>query len=77
MASNASDRRKALNPERSLIMIKWAIIFAIISVIAGIFGFSGIAADSAGIAKLLFYIALAIFAVFLVLGVFVGKKLTE
>jgi len=35
-------------------MIKWAIIFAIISVIAAIFGLTGIAAGSAAIAKFLF-----------------------
>jgi uncharacterized membrane protein YtjA (UPF0391 family) len=58
-------------------MIKWAIIFALISVVAGIFGFSGISADSAAIAKILFYIALAIFVVLLLVGLFVGKKLSE
>lgn len=58
-------------------MLKWAFIFAVISVIAGVFGFTGIAADSAGIAKILFYIALAIFLVFVVLGIFVGKKLSD
>jgi len=44
-------------------MIKWAIVFAIISIIAGLFGFTGIAADSAAVAKILFFIALAIFVV--------------
>jgi hypothetical protein len=33
------------------IVIKWAIIFAVISIVAGIFGFTGLTADSAGIAK--------------------------
>jgi uncharacterized membrane protein YtjA (UPF0391 family) len=58
-------------------MIKWAIIFAVISVIAGIFGFTGISADSAALAKILFFIALAIFAVLLFMGLFVGKKLSD
>ena len=58
-------------------MIKWAIIFAIISIIAGIFGFSGIAADSAGIAKILFGIAIVVFLILLVLGLVAGKKLTD
>jgi uncharacterized membrane protein YtjA (UPF0391 family) len=64
-------------PMEDSIMIKWAIIFAVISIIAGIFGFTGLAADSAGIAKILFYLALAIFAIFLVLGIFVGKRLSD
>ena len=58
-------------------MIKWAIVFAIISIVAGLFGFTGIAADSAAIAKILFFIALAIFLVLLVIGLFVGKKVTD
>lgn len=58
-------------------MIKWAIIFALISVVAAIFGFTGISADSAAIAKLLFFIALAIFVILLVVGLVVGKKLSE
>ncbi len=58
-------------------MIKWAIIFAIISVIAAIFGFTGIAAGSAAIAKVLFFAALIIFLIFLFLAVFAGKKLSE
>lgn len=58
-------------------MIKWAIIFALISVVAGIFGFTGISADSAAVAKILFFIALAIFVVLLVAGVFIGKKISN
>jgi uncharacterized membrane protein YtjA (UPF0391 family) len=58
-------------------MIKWAIIFAVISIIAGIFGFTGIAADSATIAKFLFFVAVTIFVVLLAFGLFVGKKMTE
>jgi uncharacterized membrane protein YtjA (UPF0391 family) len=58
-------------------MIKWAIVFAIISIVAGLFGFTGIAADSAAVAKILFFIALAIFVVLLVLGLFVGKKVAR
>jgi uncharacterized membrane protein YtjA (UPF0391 family) len=58
-------------------MIKWAIVFAIISIIAGVFGFTGIAADSAAVAKILFFIALAIFVVLLVIGLFVGKRVSR
>ncbi len=53
-------------------MIKWAIIFFIISVIAGFFGFSGVASGTRTIAKVLFFIALAIFLVVLIFGVFLG-----
>ena len=36
-------------------MLKWAIIFAIVSVVAGVFGFTGISAGAAKIAKILFF----------------------
>ena len=35
-------------------MLKWAIIFAIISLVAGVFGFTGVSSGAAGIAKILF-----------------------
>jgi uncharacterized membrane protein YtjA (UPF0391 family) len=53
-------------------MIKWALIFFIISLIAGFFGFTNVAAGMRGIAKVLFVIALAIFLIVLVFGVFLG-----
>jgi uncharacterized membrane protein YtjA (UPF0391 family) len=53
-------------------MIKWAIIFFIISLIAGFFGFSGVASGSRTIAKVLFFIAVTIFLIVLVFGVLLG-----
>jgi len=54
-------------------MLKWAIIFLIIAVVAGLFGFSGMAAGAAAIAKWLFFFASAIFLVFLVIGLMAGE----
>lgn len=56
-------------------MLKWALIFFVVSVIAGFFGFTGISAGAATIAKWLFFIALAIFVVLLVLGLVAGEAL--
>jgi uncharacterized membrane protein YtjA (UPF0391 family) len=53
-------------------VIKWAIIFFIISLVAGVFGFTGVASGARTIAKVLFFIALAIFLVVLIFGVFLG-----
>ena len=53
-------------------MMKWAIIFFIISVIAGVLGFTNIAAGARGIAKIFFFIALAIFLIVLIFGVMLG-----
>ncbi len=55
-------------------MIKYSIIFAIIALIAGIFGFTEIAVASAGVAKVLFFIALTIFLILFVAGMIIGKK---
>ena len=49
-------------------MLKWAIIFAVISLLAGVFGFTGVASGAAGIAKILFFIFIAITVVFLVIA---------
>jgi uncharacterized membrane protein YtjA (UPF0391 family) len=57
-------------------MIKWAIIFAIIGLVAGVLGFGGIAGGAFGIAKFLFWAAIIIAAIFLVLGMTVYKKVT-
>jgi len=37
-------------------MLKWALIFFIVAIVAALFGFTGIAAAAAGIAKILFFI---------------------
>ena len=54
-------------------MIKWAIIFFVISLVAGFFGFTGVASGARTIAKWLFGIAVAIFLIVLVFGVMLGK----
>jgi uncharacterized membrane protein YtjA (UPF0391 family) len=54
-------------------MIKWAIIFFLISVVAGFFGFTGVASGARTIAKVLFFIAVTVFLIVLVFGVMLGK----
>ena len=49
-------------------MLGWAVIFLIIALVAAVFGFGGIAAASAGIAKLLFFIVLVLFVISLIFG---------
>jgi uncharacterized membrane protein YtjA (UPF0391 family) len=56
-------------------MLRWAVIFFLISMIAAFFGFTDVAAGAAEIAKVLFYIFVAIFVVFLILGLTVAEKL--
>jgi uncharacterized membrane protein YtjA (UPF0391 family) len=58
-------------------MLKWAVVFLIIAIIAGIFGFTDVEAASAGIAKVLFGIFMILFLGAVVIGLVVGSKLTS
>jgi len=49
-------------------MLQYAAIFFVIALAAALFGFGGIAAGAAEIAKVLFFIFLLIFVVTLVMG---------
>ena len=53
-------------------MLKWAAIFFIISLIAGVLGFTNVAVGARGVAKVLFFVAMAIFLVVLIFGVLLG-----
>ncbi|MDB5706129.1 MAG: hypothetical protein JWN66_3245 [Sphingomonas bacterium] len=54
-------------------MIRWAIIFLVVGLVLALFGFGGIGGAFIGIAKLLFFVAIAIFVILLVLGLMAGK----
>jgi uncharacterized membrane protein YtjA (UPF0391 family) len=56
-------------------MLRWALIFFVISIVAGLFGFTGISQASGGIARLLFFIFLVGFLIFLVLGIISGQAI--
>jgi uncharacterized membrane protein YtjA (UPF0391 family) len=58
-------------------MLKWALIFLVIALIAGALGLTGIAGVSMGIAKFLFFIFLVVALLFVVLGVTVFKRVTR
>jgi uncharacterized membrane protein YtjA (UPF0391 family) len=49
-------------------MLYYTVVFLVIALIAAVFGFGGIAASAAGIAKILFFAFLLIAAVSLVFG---------
>jgi uncharacterized membrane protein YtjA (UPF0391 family) len=51
-------------------MLKWAVVFLVIALIAALFGFTTIAGTAVGIAKILFFVFLVLFIVFL----FIGRK---
>lgn len=61
-------------------MLRWALIFFVVSIIAAVFGFGGISEAAAGIAKILFWVFIALFVISLLLGTTVfkaGKNLVD
>jgi uncharacterized membrane protein YtjA (UPF0391 family) len=58
-------------------MLKWAFIFLIIAIIAGLFGFTDVEAASATIAHWLLGIFLVLFLGALVIGLWIGKKVVS
>ena len=54
--------------KQAMTILKWALIFFVISVVAGILGFTGISVASADVARFLFYVFVVIFLVLLILG---------
>jgi uncharacterized membrane protein YtjA (UPF0391 family) len=56
-------------------VLKWALIFFVIAVVAGIFGFTKISEGAASIAKFLFIGALIVFVIFVFLAVKAGEAL--
>jgi uncharacterized membrane protein YtjA (UPF0391 family) len=56
-------------------MLRWALVFLIIGLVAGLLGFSGIAGASFAIAKILFFIFMFVFVVLFVAGLAIGRRL--
>ena len=56
-------------------MLKWAFVFLIIAIVAGIFGFTDIAHAATTIAQWLFGIFLLLFLGALIIGLAIGSRL--
>jgi uncharacterized membrane protein YtjA (UPF0391 family) len=59
-----ADSIHRLREERN--MLYWALVFLVVALIAGVFGFTGVAIAAAGIAKILFVVFLILFLVSIV-----------
>jgi len=56
-------------------MLRWAIIFLVVGLAAGILGFTGIAGASFAIAKILFFVFMVIFVVLLIGGLTFARRI--
>jgi uncharacterized membrane protein YtjA (UPF0391 family) len=54
-------------------MLYWSLVFLIIALVAGLFGFGLIAGTSWAIAKVLFFVFLVVFIISLIMG-FSGRR---
>jgi uncharacterized membrane protein YtjA (UPF0391 family) len=54
-------------------LLKWALICLLISLVAGAFGYTGLARGAAQISKILFFIFLVLFIVILILALGAGQ----
>lgn len=55
-------------------MLKWSFAFLIIALVAGALGFTGVAGAATAIAKTLFFIFIALWAIVLAVGASIFKK---
>lgn len=65
--------QEALKWGKDSYMLRWALLFFVVSIVAGIFGFTGIAADAAEVARILFFIFAFCFAAFLIIALVAGE----
>jgi uncharacterized membrane protein YtjA (UPF0391 family) len=62
-----SKQRTSRQPE-DFSMLYWAAVFFVIALLAAVFGFGGIAASAAGVAKILFFVFLVLAVISLIFG---------
>ena len=55
-------------------MLHYAVVFFVIALIAALFGFGGIAGTAVEIAKLIFFVAIVLFAISAVIGLLRGRS---
>ena len=55
-------------------MLKWALIFLVVALVAAAFGFGGIAGTAATVAQVLFWVFVAAFVVMLVAGLLGSRR---
>src|SRR5258707_14580706 len=64
------------NLEKEAAMLGWAITFLIVAIIAAVLGFGGIAGTAIEIAKIIFFVAIILFAISAIVGLIRGRSPT-
>lgn len=55
-------------------MLRWALTFLVLALVAALLGFTGIAGEAMSIARILFYVFVVVFLVSLIWGFLTGKR---
>ena len=58
-------------------MLRWALVFLVVALIAGALGFTGVAGAAMGVAKILFFLFLVLFIGALILGTTIFRGVTR
>lgn len=58
-------------------MLRWALIFLVIALLAGLFGFTTVAGTAYLAAKILFFVFLVLFVLALIAGVSISRSITQ
>jgi len=55
-------------------MLRWALIFFVVAIVAAVLGFGGIAAGATNVAMILFWVFLAVTIVLFLVGLVSGRR---
>lgn len=55
-------------------MLSWALMFLVVALVAAVLGFGGIAGTAVSIAKLIFFVAIALFLISAIMHVVRGRR---
>jgi uncharacterized membrane protein YtjA (UPF0391 family) len=76
ISKRGSGRGTAVTREESDAMLGWALTFLIVALVAAVLGFGGIAGFAIEIAKIIFFVAIVLFAISLLFGLMRGRSPT-
>lgn len=61
---------------RGMSLLRWALVFFLISIVAAVLGFGGVSEAAADVARVLFFVFLAIAALLVIAGVAFYRSVT-
>ena len=74
--NHSTDKRTCRTFRRIYAMLGWAVTFLVVALVAALLGFGGIAGTAMEAAKLVFFVAIVLFAISAVVGLMRGRSPT-